>query len=61
MRDWRLGCCWPIPIAVAVFSKTRNEDEPIPDVVYTSGLVDTCVERWRQVAPLHRWLVKWLG
>ena len=25
-----LGCCWPIPIAVAVFSKTRDADEPIP-------------------------------
>lgn len=26
-----LVCCWPIPIAVAVFTKTRDENEPIPD------------------------------
>lgn len=26
-----LVCCWPIPIGVAVFSKTRQANEPIPD------------------------------
>jgi uncharacterized membrane protein YbaN (DUF454 family) len=26
-----LACCWPIPLAVAVFTKTRDEDEPIPE------------------------------
>ncbi len=26
-----LACCWPIPIAIAIFSKTRDENEPIPD------------------------------
>jgi len=26
-----LACCWPIPLGIAIFSKTRDENEPVPD------------------------------
>lgn len=37
-----------------------GEDEPIPAALHRPELVDYAVERWRQAAPIHRWLVKYL-
>jgi len=35
-------------------------DLGIPDELYSPRLVDYCFERFEAVAPLHRWLVRYL-
>ena len=34
------------------------EEQRIPSVVFTPGVVDYCMDRWRAMAPIHRWLVR---
>lgn len=36
-------------------------DEEIPNALYGPELVDYCLERWRRLIPIHRWLVRSLG
>jgi len=33
-------------------------DGPVPGEMFSSGIVDYCVERFRAMLPVHRWLVK---
>jgi hypothetical protein len=34
-----------------------GHEEPLPDVVHSADFVDYCRTHWKNLAPLHRWLV----
>ena len=34
-----------------------GRDEPLPKALYSKAFVGFCVDRWKKLAPLHRWLV----
>lgn len=36
-------------------------EEPVPAALHTAELVDYALDRWRRLAPIHKWLVKALG
>lgn len=38
-----------------------GDDVETPAEVFSGAIVKSCVERWRTVAPIHRWLVERVG
>jgi len=38
-----------------------DRDTLVPRGLGTPGFADQCVDLWTRAAPLHHWLVKWLG
>jgi uncharacterized protein (TIGR02453 family) len=61
----RLPAGWDVPASRERLLRFNalwvGEDEPLWHVAHSPDLVDYCVGRWREMAPLHRWLIKWLG